>query len=121
MWRGSPWRINGSRQLASELVGNYLLAPGSHLCYPNPLTEGPLHVRARSSQASTVRVNIYNLEGEWVMENEGVEPDTVVENLPERLARGYDDQLDAAIGYVMKKLEEDPKTLPPKPGPPAER
>jgi tricorn protease len=65
--------------------------------------------------------SIYNLEGEWVMENEGVEPDTIVENLPGRMAKGYDDQLEAAIDYIMKKLEEDPKTLPPRPGAPAER
>jgi len=65
--------------------------------------------------------SIYNLEGEWIMENEGVEPDVVVENLPGRLAKGYDDQLDAAIEYIMKKLEEDPKTLPPRPGHPAKR
>jgi len=55
------------------------------------------------------------------MENESVDPDIVIENLPGRMAKGYDDQLDAAIEHVMRKLEEDPKILPPKPGPPAER
>ncbi len=65
--------------------------------------------------------SIYSLQGEWIMENQGVEPDIVIENLPGRMAQGYDDQLDAAIEHVMRKLEEDPKTLPPRPGPPAER
>lgn len=65
--------------------------------------------------------SIYSLQGEWIMENQGVEPDIVIENLPGRMAKGYDDQLDAAIEYVMRKLEEDPKTLSPRPGPPAER
>ena len=65
--------------------------------------------------------SIYGLDGQWVMENEGVTPDIVVENSPPRLAAGYDDQLDAAIDYITQKLKEDPKKLPPKPGPPAER
>ena len=55
------------------------------------------------------------------MENESVDPDIVIENLPGGMARGYDDQLGAAIEHVMRKLEDDPQTLPPKPGPPAER
>jgi len=64
---------------------------------------------------------IYNLEGEWIMENVGVEPDIEVDNLPERAALGYDDQLDRAIEYISKKIEEDPKTLPPLPSPPEKR
>jgi len=64
---------------------------------------------------------IYNLKGKWVMENIGVQPDSEVENLPNRLALGYDDQLDKAVEYIMKKLQEEPKELPPKPGPPSPR
>ena len=64
---------------------------------------------------------IYNLKGKWVMENSGVKPDSVVENLPNRLALGYDDQLDKAVEYIMKKMQEEPKELPPKPGPPSPR
>ncbi len=65
--------------------------------------------------------SIYNLEGKWVMENHGVEPDIEVENLPGRLVRGYDDQLDQAIDYLLAKLKEEPKTLPPQPDPPTPR
>jgi tricorn protease len=64
---------------------------------------------------------IYNLKGEWVMENIGVQPDSVVENLPNRLASGYDDQLEKAVEYLMKKMEEEPKELPAKPKPPSPR
>ncbi|HUV31453.1 MAG TPA: S41 family peptidase [Acidobacteriota bacterium] len=64
---------------------------------------------------------IYTLDGKWVMENIGVEPDMKVENRPDRLARDYDDQLDRAIEYVKAKLKEDPKTLPPLPDPPTPR
>jgi len=63
----------------------------------------------------------YNLEGEWIMENHGVEPDIEIENPLDREAKGYDDQLIEAVKYIRKKLEEDPKTLPPYPGPPEER
>jgi tricorn protease len=64
---------------------------------------------------------IYNLDGEWVLENVGVEPDIEVSNTPDRTALGYDDQLDEALRYVMDKLKTEPKTLPRLPGPPAER
>ncbi len=64
---------------------------------------------------------IYSLEGEWIMENEGVTPDIEVENYPGRMARGYDDQLDSAIDYIKEKLEKDPKELPPMPPAPEER
>ena len=65
--------------------------------------------------------SIYNLKGEWVMENVGVVPDMDVDNPPDRLAKGFDDQLDRAIEYITGKLVEDPKILPPPPGPPTPR
>ncbi|MCP4632206.1 MAG: protease, partial [candidate division Zixibacteria bacterium] len=65
--------------------------------------------------------SIYSLEGKWVMENVGVVPDIEMDNLPDRKAQGYDDQLDAAIDYIMMKIRSDPKEFPPHPGPPAER
>ena len=63
----------------------------------------------------------YSLDGKWIIENHGVEPDIEVDNLPDRAARGYDDQLIKGIEYIMGKLKEDPKTLPPFPGPPEKR
>ena len=70
MWGGSPWR-NGSYDLAAFVsppivaVGTGLV-PGSHFCYPSPLTDGPLYVRANLRSPGRVRVFIYNLEGEEV-------------------------------------------------------
>jgi tricorn protease len=64
---------------------------------------------------------LYDLEGNWTMENEGVHPDMVVENLPTRMAQNFDDQLDAALEYIQNRLAEDPKTLPSVNGPPAPR
>ncbi len=66
---------------------------------------------------------IFSLEGEWIMENVGVEPDIEVENPPDRLARGYDDQLQAAIDHIMEKIRTEgrPTSLPAFPGPPEPR
>jgi len=63
----------------------------------------------------------YNLDSEWIIENVGVRPDIEVDNMPDRTAKGYDDQLMEAIEYIQKELKEDPKELPPFPGHPEER
>jgi tricorn protease len=67
--------------------------------------------------------SIFSLDGKWIMENIGVKPDIEVDNLPDRLAHGYDDQLLAAIDYVMDKIRTEgrPTKLPPLPGPPEPR
>ena len=57
----------------------------------------------------------YNLQSQWVVENHGVQPDIVVDNRPDDVARGKDAQLDRAIQEVMKQIEANPKTLPPPP------
>jgi hypothetical protein len=68
---GSPWR-NGdwaadtwsSPPGAGEGTG---IVVGSHLCFPSPLVEGPLGVRASARAPGRARVLIYNLEGELVI------------------------------------------------------
>jgi len=50
-----------------------------------------------------------------VVENRGVEPDIVVDDRPDDVVRGKDAQLDRAIQEVMKKIEANPPTLPPRP------
>ncbi|MGB3093669.1 MAG: S41 family peptidase [Candidatus Zixiibacteriota bacterium] len=56
-----------------------------------------------------------NLEGQWDVENYGVDPDIEVDNRPDLVIKGQDPQLDRAIQEVMKKLKEEPKTLPGRP------
>jgi len=67
MWRGSPWR-SGAVQTLVPLPGppSALLSAGSHICYPSPLRQGPLHVRAETGRDAAASVVIYNLEGEEV-------------------------------------------------------
>ena len=57
----------------------------------------------------------YSLDSKWVVENRGVEPDIVVDDRPDDVVRGKDAQLDRAIQEVMKKIEANPPTLPPRP------
>jgi len=55
---------------------------------------------------------IYDPQGKWIVENEGVEPDIVVDLHPEEMARGYDAQLMKAIEYLMEQIEHDPRPWP---------
>ncbi len=48
----------------------------------------------------------------WTIENHGVDPDIVVENLPQDLVRGTDAQLDRAIAEVMKLHSARPPLRP---------
>lgn len=55
---------------------------------------------------------VYGPEGKWLIEQEGVVPDLVVDNLPHATFNGEDAQLDAAIAYLKKKIAEDPRPVP---------
>jgi len=57
----------------------------------------------------------FGLEGEWIIENHGVDPDIEVDNLPNLAIQGHDPQLEKAIEVIMKKIEEEPKKLPERP------
>jgi tricorn protease len=60
-----------------------------------------------------------NLDGDWIMENVGVEPDIEFEQTPSLVMQGRDPQLEEAVRHVLDKLENEPvKPLPSKPGPP---
>ncbi|MDX1388027.1 MAG: S41 family peptidase, partial [Acidobacteriota bacterium] len=48
----------------------------------------------------------------WELENRGVEPDIVVENLPQELAKGVDAQLDRGIEEVKRLHAERPPVQP---------
>ncbi len=55
---------------------------------------------------------IYGRNGQWVVENEGVEPDIVVDLHAEEMARGHDAQLMKAIEVLMEKIASDPRPWP---------
>lgn len=61
----------------------------------------------------------YGVDGQWLVEAVGVDPDIVVENPPHATFAGEDRQLDRAIGYLQEKLRTEPvPPLVPRPIPP---
>jgi len=58
------------------------------------------------------------INGDWVIEGHGVDPDIVVENDPALVIQGRDPQLERAVEEVLKAMEADPKRLPERPAPP---
>jgi tricorn protease len=51
-------------------------------------------------------------DGRWLVEGHGVSPDIAVDNLPHATWRGEDAQLSAALGYLERKLREQPIPQP---------
>ena len=48
----------------------------------------------------------------WIVENEGVTPDIIVELTPKEVAEGYDAQLMKGVEVLLKKIKEDPRPWP---------
>ncbi|MGQ9617894.1 MAG: S41 family peptidase [Candidatus Aminicenantia bacterium] len=57
----------------------------------------------------------YSLDGKWIIEGEGVEPDIYVDNDPAKEFEGIDEQLNKAIEVILEELKTKEKTLPPVP------
>jgi len=57
----------------------------------------------------------YSLEGAWIIEGKGVEPDIYVDNDPAKEHSGIDEQLNKAIEVILKELETEEKEIPPVP------
>lgn len=58
----------------------------------------------------------YDMDGHWMVENEGVKPDILIDNDPVKEWNGEDEQLNRAIEEVMKELKNR-KPLPKTPAP----
>ncbi|HEY6546922.1 MAG TPA: S41 family peptidase, partial [Vicinamibacteria bacterium] len=54
----------------------------------------------------------FSLKGEWIIENQGVQPDIEVDNLPADELAGLDAQLERGIAEVLKRLEGWKRTVP---------
>jgi len=62
--------------------------------------------------ATAAEMGVYTDKGEWIIEGHGVDPDIVVDNLPNATFKGGDAQLDAAIQFLKKKMAEEPVVIP---------
>jgi tricorn protease len=51
-------------------------------------------------------------EGQWLIEGHGVDPDILVDNLPNATFNGKDAQLEAAVAYLKKLIAEKPLPVP---------
>ena len=65
--------------------------------------------------ASAAETGVYGPEGEWLIEGHGVDPDTVVDNLPRTTYDGNDAQLSAAVQYLQEQIRLHPVEVPPAP------
>ncbi|QNM95566.1 S41 family peptidase [Chitinimonas koreensis] len=93
------------------VIGNRTAGAGVWLSDRNDLVDDGLARVAESPQ--------YGIDGSWLVEGIGVAPDVEVDNPPVATFKGEDRQLEAAIGYLQKKLQQAPvPPLKPRPIPP---
>jgi tricorn protease len=56
-----------------------------------------------------------SLDGKWLIENRGVQPDVVVDNPPDMVLKGQDPQLEKAVEMLMEQIKANPKKRPARP------
>lgn len=62
--------------------------------------------------ATAAEFGVYGPEGKWLIEGHGVDPDIVVDNLPNETFKGKDKQLEFAIDYLKKQIKDQPVEVP---------
>ena len=65
--------------------------------------------------ATAAQMGVYGLEGKWLIEGHGVDPDIVVDNLPHATFEGHDAQLEKALQVLGEEIRQDPRPVPPHP------
>lgn len=55
---------------------------------------------------------LFNVNGDWDVENYGVEPTIVVDNLPHDEINGNDAQLEKAVAVLLQKIKDEPVKAP---------
>jgi tricorn protease len=53
--------------------------------------------------------------GAWIIEGHGVDPDIEVQNDAASVLAGHDPQLERGVEELLKRIQEDPRLLPPRP------
>ncbi len=64
---------------------------------------------------------MYNLKGQWAVENYGVDPDVEVDDRPDLVIAGHDPSLEKALEIVLEQLKKNPPVLPKPPKYPVEK
>ena len=71
-----------------------------------------------NGMARVAEYPVFAMDGHWITEGHGIEPDIEVDNLPYATFNGQDAQLDAAIKLLKKEIKKNPlKPLKAKPLP----
>jgi tricorn protease len=71
--------------------------------------------------ATAAETGVYGPEGQWLIEGHGVDPDIVVDNLPNATFKGADTQLDAAVKHLLELIKSKPVPVPAAPPYPIKR
>ncbi|MCX7895606.1 MAG: S41 family peptidase [Thermoanaerobaculum sp.] len=75
-------------------------------------SHGPL---IDGGQAFVPEQGTNDVDGSWIIEGHGVDPDIEVENDPAAVIAGRDPQLERAVAYLLEKIEKEPRRLPQRP------
>jgi tricorn protease len=62
--------------------------------------------------ATAAETGVFGPEGQWLIEGHGVDPDIVIDNLPQATYRGADAQLEAAMDLLKNEISKDPRPVP---------
>ncbi len=62
--------------------------------------------------ATAAETGVYGPEGQWLIEGHGVDPDIVVDNLPNATFEGKDAQLEAAVKHLQELIKTKPVPVP---------
>ena len=73
------------------------------------------------SQLTAPDYRIYDNQGNWVVENEGVEPDIIIEQNSLDLSKGYDTQLMKGVEVLLQEIKENPLEMPQHPSFPVDQ
>jgi tricorn protease len=67
-------------------------------------------------QVTLPEFGLFNVNGEWDVENHGVEPTIEIDNLPHQEIAGRDPQLEKTVEVLLQKIKDEPVTTPQTPG-----
>ena len=78
-------------------------------------SHGPL---IDGGQVNVPEFGFASVDGKWIIEGHGVDPDIEVDNDPQSVLAGRDPQLERGVQEVLRLIQEHPKHLPSRPAPP---
>jgi tricorn protease len=106
-WTGSDGEAfaEGFRRLGlGKVIGTRTWGGEVWLSFGNALADRGI--------ATAAETGVYGPEGKWLIEGHGVDPDIVVDNLPNATFNGKDAQLDAALKHLQELIRKEPFPVP---------